>query len=144
MPLVLLCWAVFAADPRLTLHASAQESSGVPATSVDRIKERLDNSRARPLTPAVPVQLRPTFKSTTGRHPFVLTLEEDLRKTFTLTDFQRQYAEYSSKCCGLDLAAVFKHIDGAFDERRARKTREQIARELAELEAARAAAVAVK
>ena len=143
MPLVLLCWAVLAADPRVTLHASAQESL-VPSTSVDRIKERLDNSRARPLTPAVPVELRPTFKSATDRHPFVLTLEQDLRKTFALTDFQRQYAEYSSQCCGLNLAAVVKHIDGALDERRARKVREQIARELADLEAARAAAVAVK
>jgi hypothetical protein len=111
---------------------------------VDRIKERLDNTRARPLTPAVPVELRPTFKSNTDRHPFVLTLEQDLRKTFTLTDFQRRYAEYSSQCCGLNLAAVVKQIDGALDERRARKIREQIARELADLEAARAAAVAVK
>jgi hypothetical protein len=144
MPLVLLCCAVLAVGPRVTLHASPQEPSGVLSTSVDRIKERLDNSRARPLTPAVPVELRPTFRSNTDRHPFVLTLEEDLRKTFTLTDFQRQYAEYSSRCCGLDLGAVFKQIDRALDERRVRKTREQIARELADLEAARAAAVAVK
>ena len=144
MPLVLLYCALLAVDPRVTLHAWPQEPPGVLSASVDRIKERLDSSRARPLTPAVPLQLTPTFKSTTDRHPFVLTLEEDLRKTFALTDFQRQYAEYSSRCCGLDLGAVFKHIDSALDERRVRKTREQIARELADLEAARAAAVAVK
>jgi hypothetical protein len=144
MPLVLLCFAVLAGQPRVTLYASPQDPSGVPSTSVDRIKERLNNSPARPLTPAVPEQLRPTFKSTTERHPFVLTLDEDLHKTFALTDFQRRYAEYSARCCGVDLGAVVKQIDKAFDERRVRKTREQIARELADLEAARAAAAAVK
>src|SRR6476620_3109249 len=118
MSLVLLDCALLAVDQRVTLHASPQEPPGVLSTSVDRIKERLDNSRARPLTPAVPVELRPTFKSNTDRHPFVLTLEEDLRQTFPRTDVQRQYAEYSSRCCGLDLGAVFKQIDRALDERR--------------------------
>ena len=63
------------------------------------------------------------------------TLDEDLHKTFDLTDFQRQYAEYASRS-GLDLGVIFRKIDKALEERQIRRTREQIARELAELKAA--------
>ena len=74
------------------------------------------------------------------RHPFVLTLDQDLRKTFELTEFQKQSAEWSGRCCGLKIGALLKSLDRALDERKVRKTREQIARELAELAAAKAAA----
>jgi hypothetical protein len=73
----------------------------------------------------------------------VLTLEEELHKEFDLTEFQRQSAEWRSKCCGLDLGWVFRSIEKALDERKLRQTRQQIARELAELEAARRAGTAV-
>ena len=69
----------------------------------------------------------------------MITLEEDLRKTFALTDFQRQYAEYAARAGGIDLGVVLRPIEKAMDEHRVRKIREQIARELAELQASRAA-----
>ena len=68
---------------------------------------------------------------------FVLTLEEALHKEFDLNDLQRQSAEWSSRCCGINLGQVLQMIDDAMKERKIRKTREQIWRELAELEAAR-------
>ena len=61
-------------------------------------------------------------------------IREHLRKTFELTDFQRQYAEYAGRCCGLDVGLLFKPIAKALEERRLRKVREQIARELRALE----------
>ena len=64
------------------------------------------------------------------------TLEEHLRKEFTLTLLQRQSAEWASKCCGYDIGQLVKIVDKALQARKLRKTREQIARELAELEAA--------
>ena len=118
------------------LIAAPQEQPGAAATSVTRIKQRLERPVSRSFTPAVPVQLRPTFRSRTDQRAFVPTLEEDLHKTFALTDFQRQYAEYASRS-GLDLGFIFRRIDKALEERQIRKTREQIARELAELQAAR-------
>ena len=111
---------------------------------MDRVKKLLERPAPPRLTPSVPVQLRPTFKSRVDQHPFVLTLEEDLHKTFDLNDLQRQSAEWSSRCCGVDLGVLFRRIDKALDERRARKTREQIWQELALIEAAARAAAAVK
>lgn len=132
------CCAALATVP---LHASPQDSTSVDgiqeSTSVDRIKDRLQKPPAPPLRPVVREQLRPVFRTRIERRPFVPTLEEDLRKTFALTDFQRQYAEYASRCCGIDLGMVFKRIDEALDERRLRKARQQVALELAELERAR-------
>ncbi len=55
----------------------------------------------------------------------------------SLNDLQRQSAEWSSRCCGFDLGLIFNAVDKALKERQIRKTREQIWRELAELEAAR-------
>lgn len=118
------------------IMAAPQEQPGEAATSVTRIKHRLERPVSRSFTPAVPARLRPTFKSRTDQRAFVPTLEEDLHKTFALTDFQRQYAEYASRS-GLDLGFLFSRIDKAMEERKIRKTREQMARELAELQAAR-------
>ena len=139
MSLVLWCAAGLTMSAPAPVHASPQEPASVPATSLERVKKRLERPPAPPLAPAVPVQLRPTFRSGVDQRVYVLTFEEDLHKTFDLNDFQRQSAAWSAKCCGLDLGTLFKTIDKAMDERRARKTREQIARELAELEAAKLA-----
>ena len=68
---------------------------------------------------------------------FVPSLEEHLRKEFALNLLQRQSAEWASKCCGYDIGQLVKIVDKALQARKLRKTREQIARELAELEAAR-------
>jgi uncharacterized protein YfcZ (UPF0381/DUF406 family) len=68
---------------------------------------------------------------------FVLTLEEALHKEFDLNELQRQSAEWAAKCCGYDIGQLITKIDDALRERKIRKTRQQIWRELAELEAAR-------
>jgi hypothetical protein len=134
---LLLCCAAAAGPLHTELQAAPQEQTG---DSLNRIKQGLDRP-AVSLKPSGELQLRPTFKSEVTKHPFVPTLEEHLHKTFELTDFQRKYAEYAARCCGVDLAALVRQIDGALDERRTRNIRAQIARELAELERARAAQI---
>jgi len=132
------------------IQAAPQDPAAVRVTSpdrgasLDRVKDRLERPVARPLAPSAPVRLRPVFKSGVEKHPFVITLDEDLHKTFDLNALQRQSAAWSSQCCGLDLGRVVKAMERANDERLAGKTRQQIARELAELQAARAAAAAAK
>lgn len=141
VPLLLLCsaWIVVTSSP-----ASAQQAAPAPPAALERVKSRLDHPPARRLAPSGPLELRPLFKSRVDRHPFVRTLEQDLHKTFDLNDLQRQSADWSSRCCGLNLGALFRSVDKAMDERRLRKTREQIAQELAFVEAAAARAEAEK
>lgn len=116
--------------------ASPQDPEGVSAPSLSRLKQRLGKPAGRALEPSEPVQLRPVFKTRVTDRPFVPTLEEHLRETFELTDFQRKYADYAAMCCGLDLGALFGRIERALDERKARKVHEEVARELAFVEAA--------
>lgn len=137
----MLCCAAIAAGSQAALHASPQEPAGGTVSSLTRIKQRLNTPAAPPLAPKNPVRLRPTFRTRISERPWVPTLEDHLRDTFALTDFQRQYADYAARCCGVDLGALFRAADKAIDERQARKARAQVARELAELEAARAAQV---
>ncbi len=79
----------------------------------------------------------PTFKTSVEQRVYAPTLEEQLRKEFTLGVLQRQSAEWASKCCGMDLNLLFKSAEKALHRRKVRKIRQQIARELALLEAAR-------
>jgi hypothetical protein len=79
----------------------------------------------------------PTFRTRVDQRVFVPSLEEHLRKEFTLTLLQRQSAEWASKCCGYGLGQLVKGVNKALRDRKVRKTHEQIARELAELAAAR-------
>jgi hypothetical protein len=112
-------------------------SSTAPAVSLERIKEDLRKAPAPRLRLDGPMPLpRPTFKARVDQRVFVLTLEEALHKEFDLNDLQRQSAEWSSQCCGYNIGALMKKVNEALQERKIRKTREQIARELAELEAA--------
>jgi len=129
----LLCWV--ASGPTSILHAAPQDQG----TSMDRIKQRLEAPPALSLAPSVPVQLRPTFRSMAEPHPFVLTLEQALHKQFDLNALQRQSADWSARCCGIGLGDVFSRIEKALNERRLDRIRQQIARELAELEASRTA-----
>jgi len=78
-----------------------------------------------------------TFKTSVNQRVYVLSLEEQLRKDFTLTALQRQSADWASKCCGLNLNQLFNSAERALHRRKVRKIREQIARELAQLEAVR-------
>ena len=135
----LLCCALAVICLSTDLHAAPQEPSGDAGASLSRIRKGLNRPTDTRLQPSEPVQLRPTFRSETLAHPFVPTLEEDLRKTFALTDFQRQYAEYLARAGGIDLGVLLRPIEKAMDEHRLRKIHEQIARELAELRAAKSA-----
>jgi hypothetical protein len=80
-----------------------------------------------------------TFKSGVNQRMFVLSLDEWLHKEFKLTALQRQSAEWASKCCGLNIGQLFESVDRALKRRELRRIRQQITRELAELEAARKA-----
>ncbi|MEO6236353.1 MAG: hypothetical protein ABIQ52_05095 [Vicinamibacterales bacterium] len=141
VPLLLLCSTSLAV---MSAPASAQQAAPAAPAALGRVKAQLDHQPARRLAPSGPLELRPVFKSRVDRRPFVLTLEQDLHKTFDLNDLQRQSADWSSRCCGLDLGALFRSVDKAMDERRLRKTREQIAQELAFVEAAAERAAAAK
>lgn len=119
------------------LHAAPQQPAAEPPVSVDRIKEELARTRGPGLKLDVPIpEPLPTFKSRVDQRRFVLTLEEALHKQFDLNDLQRQSAEWASKCCGYDIGRLFHAVEKALHQRKIRKTREQIARELAELNAA--------
>jgi hypothetical protein len=120
------------------IRAAPQEPGTSPPLSFERIKEGLDRPPPPKLRPAVPVRFPPTFKSRVDRRAFVPTLEEHLHKEFDLNLLQRQSAEWASKCCGLDIGWLARHVEKALRERTIRKTREQIARELAELNKRRA------
>jgi hypothetical protein len=121
-----------------TLGAAPQQRSEVPPVSLDRIRGALDKAPPLRLTATVPMPLPvPTFRTRVDQRVFVPTLEEHLRKEFALTVLQRQSAEWASKCCGFNLGQLVTMVSDAARDRRIRQTREQIARELAELEAAR-------
>ena len=77
------------------------------------------------------------FEITVEARPYMLSFEEQLRKDLELTPLQRQSHDWASRCCGLDLGVLFNPIDRALQRRKERKIREQIARELEELKAAR-------
>lgn len=129
VPAVLLCPA--------PLEAAPQQPAKVPPVSVERIREELEKPPPPRLTPVVPEQLRPTFKSTAERRVWVPTLKQHLHKKFDLTPMQRQSAEWAAQCCGIKIGQVVKIAEDALRARKISKTREEIARELAYIEAAR-------
>lgn len=134
----LCCVSALVLSPAATLGVAAQQPDSGSPVSLNRIKKQLARPPAPELKPEAPVPLRvPTFRSRVDQRVFVLTLEEALHKEFDLNDLQRQSAEWTSRCCGINLGQVLQMIDDAMKERKIRKTREQIWRELAELEAAR-------
>lgn len=125
------------------MPVAAQDTTAAP-TSLARVREGVEKPVARALAPSVPVRLRPTYRSRVDQRAFVRTLEEDLHKTFDMNDLQRQSAAWAAQCCGINLGTIFNAVERKLDERRIIKVREQIARELAELKAANAAAKPVK
>lgn len=116
------------------LAAAPQEPAGGLPISLERIREDLEKPPAPRLTPVEPVRLRPTFRTRVDQRSWVPTLEEHLHQTFDLTPMQRQSADWAAKCCGFKVGQVVKIAEDALRARKIRKTREQIARELAELE----------
>jgi hypothetical protein len=134
LALLLLPALILPAAPR---QAAAQEPVAAADASLDRIRGEL-TATASSRIKNVPVQFPVTFKSKVDQRVFVPTLEEHLHKEFDLTPMQRQSADWSARCCGFNLGALVKHVEDGWRARKIRKTREQIARELAELDAARA------
>ena len=118
------------------LAAAPQEPAATLPVSLDRIREDLGTVSPSRLTPATPPQLRPTFRSRIQQKSWVPTLEEHLHEQFDLTPMQRQSAEWAAKCCGLNIGQFVKMAEDALRARKIRKTREQIAQELAFIEAA--------
>jgi hypothetical protein len=106
--------------------------------SLDRIREELAKPPGTGLKLDMSVHVPvATFKTRVDQRRYVLTLEEWLAKEFEMTVFERQSAAWAAKCCGIGLDPLLARLDKALQRRKVRKIREQIARELAELEAAR-------
>jgi hypothetical protein len=119
-----------------SLDAASQEPPPAPPESLARIREGLKQPPPRRFKLDMPVPVA-TFKTSVEQRVYVLTLENWIEKEFKLTALQRQSAEWGSKCCGLSLDPLFKSAGRALQRRKERKIREQIARELAQLEARR-------
>jgi hypothetical protein len=108
-----------------------------PSPSVERIRNGLTRTPARSLK--FDAKLPPpvaTFKSSVNQRVYLLPFLEQLRKDFELSPLQRQSAQWSSKCCGLNLSTLTDGLERALRERQARKIREQVTRELAAVKAA--------
>jgi hypothetical protein len=123
-----------------TAEAAPQQVARESADSVQHVRTQLDKPQTPTLKNAPPPRPLPTFRSSVDGRVWVLTLEEQLHKEFDLTPLQRQSADWSARCCGINLMQVAKGINKAFQQAEERRVRAQIARELAEIEAARAQA----
>jgi hypothetical protein len=120
-----------------TLQAAPQAQGKDLPVSLDRIRQ--DLAKTPPtvkfdMPVKVPVA---TFKSRVDQRVYVLTLREWLDKEFKLTPLQRQSADWAANCCGISLDPVFDKLEQALHRRKLRKIREQVASELAAVEAAR-------
>ncbi|MBP7568662.1 MAG: DUF2079 domain-containing protein [Acidobacteria bacterium] len=140
---VSLTWGLLSAivvTAVLLLSVSPLEAQGTQASpplpaSLERIRKELAKPPARRLKLDGIQTSVPVFRATVERED-VPSFKALLEKEFRLNDFQRQSQEWSSKCCGLDLIGLVKGVDKYLKKREARKIREQIARELAQIEAA--------
>jgi hypothetical protein len=97
--------------------------------SIERIRAGVEKPRALEID-ATSLQPLATFRTTVEQPQLLLTLEEQLRKEFRPTAFQRQSWEWASKCCGVGLGAVLGSIRQALEDERERRIRERIAREI--------------
>jgi hypothetical protein len=129
LPLIVCLSAVLGAAPQ-------DPGTDLPV-SLNRIKQDLAKPQTR-LRTDMPVQIPvATFRTRVDQRVYVLSLEAWLEKEFKLNTLQRQSADWASRCCGIGLDPLFKGVERALQRRKLRKTREQIARELAAVEAAR-------
>ena len=118
--------------------AAPQQATTDLPVSLDRIREELAKPLEMGLELDVSMQVAvATFKTTVEQRVYVLPLKEWLEQEFKMTAFERQSAQWAAKCCGVSLDPLFKSLDNTLKRRSLRKIRERIARELAELEAAR-------
>ena len=117
--------------------AAAQDPTGDLPVSIDRIRDDLARPPAIRLPAKAPTPI-PTFKSRVDQHVFVLPLKEWLAKEFDLTPMQRQSAEWAAAYRqGIRFDLLIDYIADARRHRQERQIRQQIARELAEIELAR-------
>lgn len=91
--------------PALAAAPQQRAASDLPV-SLERIREGLEKPPEGLLTFPPPVPL-PLFKSTVEEKRFMLSFEEQLHKDLEPTLLQAQSREWASKCCGLDLGALF-------------------------------------
>ena len=119
--------------------ATAQPPPGADLpVSLERIRAAVDKPEVRVLVINVPLQLEvPRFETSVEVRSYMLSFEEQLRKDLEPTPLLRQSRDWASRCCGIDLNLLLKPIERALQERKRRKIREQIARELEELKTAR-------
>jgi hypothetical protein len=124
--------------PVVTRTASAQApSESASPVSLQRVKHSLNRTPEQSLRfdARMPVPAA-TYKVTVTQPLFVVPIMDSLRKEFELTPLQRQSAEWSSKCCGLSIAALTEGVERAFRQWQEHRIRERVARELAEVIAA--------
>ena len=105
--------------------------------SVQHVRRQLDKPQVPTIKSAPPPASLPTFRTSVDHRVWVLSLEEQLHKEFDLTPLQRQSADWSARCCGINLVQVVKGISKAVQQSEERRIRSQIAQELADLETAR-------
>ena len=130
-----LALGLFVAAP---LAAAQQPQPNDLPVSLERIRNELEVAVPSRLRLDMPVETPvPRFRTRVDQTVYVLTLDEWLDKEFNLLGIQRQSADWASKCCGIGLDPLFKSVENALQRRKERKIREQIARELAELDTAR-------
>lgn len=121
---------------RATAAGQGPVTADLPV-SLERIRAAVEKPNVRSLRLDGPLQLPvATFKTSVEQRKYMLSFEERLRKDLELTHLQRQSHDWGSKCCGIDLGGLLKPVDRALQQRRQRKIREQIARELEALKAA--------
>ncbi len=130
---ILLC--VAATLSPAVAAAQQQAPGGDLPVSLERIRAGLDKpiEHAIDIPPLVPLT---RFRSGVEERTYMLPFKEQLDKDLEPTLLQKQSRDWASRCCGMDLGALFKSIDQALQRRQERKIREQIARELEELKAA--------
>ena len=129
-----------------TLGAAQQPTEKDLPVSLERIREELAQPPSG-LKLDKPVELPvATFRTSVEQRVYMVSFEEWLEKELEMTDLQRQSADWAARCCGYVLASgavgigldpLFDRLEKALQRRKVRKIRERIARELAELEAAR-------
>jgi hypothetical protein len=118
------------------IAAAPQAPEPARPAPLSRVKDAIEKTPPQSLKFDVKMTMPvATFRTTTQRD-YMLPFVEQLRKEFELTPLQKQSAEWASKCCGLNLLSFTKGLKSAWRRRDERRTREQIARELADLRAA--------
>ena len=115
--------------------ARQQPPGGDLPVSLERIREGVEKPAEHAITlpPLMPLT---RFRTGVEERTYMLPFKEQLDKDLEPTLIQAQSRDWASRCCGLDLGLLFKPIEQAMQRRKERRIREQIARELEELEKA--------